>query len=244
VLAEPTASCADVARVIERDAAMSLKVLQLGGSTFFGDGEGEVTRISEAVVRLGLPLLRTLWKTEGVFEKLTSAAEGFDAPAVQARSRLVATLSAEILGEDGEAGLAFLAARLRDVGQLALATREPVRFAEALATARAERRPLHRVEQEVFGTDHAAVAGYLLGIWGLPTPLVDAVTNHLQPERMQPTRLDPLGALHLAEALIAEALMEVSPDPISPALFTLGGVEEHLPDWRARARGIVASASR
>jgi len=244
VLAEPAASCADVTRVVERDVAMSLKVLQLGSSTFFGDGEGEVTRISEAVARLGLPLLRTLWKTEGVFEKLTRAADGFDASALQARSRLVAALSAQILGEGIEARVAFLAARLRDVGPLALATREPVRFAEALATARTERRPLYRVEQDIFGTDHAAVAGYLLGIWGLPAPLVDAVTHHLQPERLQPTRLDPLGALHIAEALIAEALMEVSPEPISPALFTLGGVEEHLPDWRVRARGIVANASR
>ena len=35
------------------------------------------------------------------------------------------------------------------------------------------------VERKIIGTAHAAVGAYLLGLWGLPTPIIEAVAFHL-----------------------------------------------------------------
>jgi HD-like signal output (HDOD) protein len=52
------------------------------------------------------------------------------------------------------------------------------------ATSRLYKRPLQDIEEQEFGVTHAEVGGYLLGIWGLPYALVEAVANHHRPQRI------------------------------------------------------------
>ena len=68
---------------------------------------------------------------------------------------------------------AAVAGLLHDVGKLVLATRSPKHFARALEGAAEEKRPLFAVEQELMGVSPAEVGTYLLGIWGLPCPVVE-----------------------------------------------------------------------
>ena len=62
------------------------------------------------------------------------------------------------------------------------------------------------MEQEYFGVSHAEVGGYLLGLWGLPYSLVEAVANHHRPERI-------IAPLYSASAItaISTALVENTP---------------------------------
>ena len=63
---------------------------------------------------------------------------------------------------------------------------EPV--PDAYAAVRARMAELHQprslVEFEVFGTTHAEVGAYLLGLWALPLSIVEAVAHHHAPERL------------------------------------------------------------
>jgi HD-like signal output (HDOD) protein len=56
-------------------------------------------------------------------------------------------------------------------------------------------------EQEVFGATHGEVGGYLLAIWGLPVPVVEAVALHHNPARFFSDKFNPLTAVHVANAL-------------------------------------------
>ena len=85
-------------------------------------------------------------------------------------------LSERIRGQD-----AFSAAMLADAGVLVLMSRQPRLFQEIVAEARRSERPLPAVEREVLGVTHAEIGAYLLGIWGLPYSIVEAVAHHHTP---------------------------------------------------------------
>ena len=54
------------------------------------------------------------------------------------------------------------------------------------------------------GVSHAEVGAYLLGLWGLPAPVVEAVANHHMPRRIPHTTLDNVGTVHIANVMANE----------------------------------------
>ncbi len=57
--------------------------------------------------------------------------------------------------------------------------------------------PLCDAERDIFGTTHAQVGAYLLGIWGLSEPIVKTVAYHHTP-CVCPTPPNSLAAVYLA----------------------------------------------
>ncbi|MGH9759066.1 MAG: HDOD domain-containing protein, partial [Candidatus Acidiferrales bacterium] len=98
-------------------------------------------------------------------------------------------------------GAAVVAALLHDVGKLVLAMRSPQNLARALSGAAEEKKPQFEVEEELMGVSHAEVGAYLLGIWGLPCPVVEAVAHHHRPERIPHDKLDAVGIVYIANCL-------------------------------------------
>jgi len=72
---------------------------------------------------------------------------------------------------------------LHDVGKLVLASNYPEQYVEIGRNAQAKRVEWLVEERESFGFDHADVGGYLLGLWGLPPAVVEAVAFHHFPLR-------------------------------------------------------------
>ena len=85
-----------------------------------------------------------------------------------------------------------------------LASEHPDRLEALLAESRVTGRPLHEIEREWTGTTHAELGAYLLGLWGLPLPVVDAVARHHAPSALQQETLDATGAVAVTEALAVE----------------------------------------
>jgi HD-like signal output (HDOD) protein len=78
-----------------------------------------------------------------------------------------------------------------------LATYLPLQFEAAATRAEATKRPIHFVERELYGYSHAEVGAYLLGLWGLPSAVVEAVAFHHDPG------LFPHDSLHLIDVIAA-----------------------------------------
>ena len=132
-----------------------------------------------------------------------------------------------------------MAALLHDSGKLILATRLPNEFAAALRCAEASERALHSVEEEMLGTSHAEVGAYLLGLWGLPGPIVEAVQLHHHPqfEDNGSPGLDAVAVTHIANALARE--MSGSPGAwLDLEYIAQLGAEEQLAGWRAMAKQV------
>ena len=251
VLERPDASVADVARIVESDAAMTARLLQMVSSGFFGLGRA-ITSAHEAVSYLGLNLVRAIVLTSGLFESLQSEAmqPGFSLDTLQRHGLLTGRLASRILG-DGEASkLAFSAGMLHDIGSLVLATSIPDYYGPAVEHAVQESVPLHQAETAVHGFCHAEVGGALLATWGLPFTLVDVVTQHHRPDRASADTHELVTAVHVADHLAHEVTsdrrLSGPPGPLEGLCldclpWTEAKVE--LPRWRQMARELVSQSN-
>jgi HD-like signal output (HDOD) protein len=96
---------------------------------------------------------------------------------------------------------AFLAGLLHDLGKMVLISNLSSLCREATALATRTQIPMHEAEKQIFGCTHSMVAAYLLGLWGLPESIVEAVAFHNNPMESPAAEFSPLTAVHVANAL-------------------------------------------
>lgn len=245
ILAREDVSVAAVAAVVERDPAMVAKVLQLVNSAYFGLAR-RITSIEQAVMYLGVQLVRSLALTVHVFGSMPVSAAGFSFDSLQRNSLWTARLARKLAANPAEGEDAFAASLMRDLGQVILASASPAQFAQAVATAAATGQSLHDVERAAFGSSHAEIGAYLLGVWGLPIALVEAVAYHHVPNESGAESRSLLRAVHAAGALVEWAIAEGAGAPATDTLdldfmAATGGLDG-LPAWRELARTEVQTA--
>jgi len=107
---------------------------------------------------------------------------------------------------------------------------------------------MHNAEMFLSGVSHAEVGGYLLGLWGLPYPIVEAVANHHEPTRVDAKDFGVLAAVHIADAIIHEetptgaAGSEQCPAMLDLAHVEALGLNEKVSAWRELARELIATS--
>jgi len=204
-LADPETSIERVVRIVEKDVAISAKILQLVNSAFFGLTR-EISDIRMAVSYLGINILQNLVVSVEAFRMFQpkKAIPGFSIEELHSHSQLVARIAAHFPTEKKLPGAVVVAALLHDVGKLVMAERAPDHFARAVAGAREERRPLFCIEEELIGISHAEVGAYLLSLWGLPYPVVEAVAHHHHPQRVPQHKIDMITVVYLSNLLAHE----------------------------------------
>lgn len=173
VLDDPDTSAIDVAHSLELDPSLSVRVLHLANSPYFGHS-GEVANLHRAVVLLGNSVVRSLAVSTaaGLFaERGELMPDGFwgHSLAVAAGAALVAPACGVATGDALCAGLlhdigAALAFRFRPDDHARCTTEPP----ESILAA----------EAETFGGDHAQLGAAALDAWQLPVELVDAIASH------------------------------------------------------------------
>lgn len=186
VLGDPNSSISDVARIVEREPTLCAKVLQVVNSAFFGLPRA-VSSVSQAATYLGTLALRDLALAMETIAKLQTGNHRLP-PASYAAFQLNA-LGVGLLGrrffaaDRRKADDAFVAGMLRDMGHLVLATRPT---------------PSEATDQQ-----HAALSAYLLGLWGIPHSVLEAVAFHEHPERVEHQALEVVDVVNLADALVS-----------------------------------------
>jgi HD-like signal output (HDOD) protein/ActR/RegA family two-component response regulator len=239
LILDPDGTAADAAALVERDVAMSAKVLQLVNSAFFGLGR-RIGRIREAVHYLGLETLRALVLHAGAFEAFAPRRpiEGFDFTALQHRSHVAARIARRLAPDPRAREDAFTAGMLHGVGLLVLARQDPFELADAIAEARRRRITLQDVEYARHGSSHAELGAYVLGIWGLPEPIVDGVAHQHRIDRLAGPAFDAALVVHVATTLaahLAPAAVATRPAPVDDATLAAAGVVDRIGEWRVLA---------
>jgi putative nucleotidyltransferase with HDIG domain len=258
-------SIGEVAEIIEGDVGASARLLQLVNSVIFRTSR-EIITVRMAVGFLGLNVIKNVvlsMEALQAFDKIPSV-PGFSQDELQSHGRLTAAIAAhmELPGDVRDA--AIVAALLHDIGKLVLAYKMPDRFARLLARARAEQKPLYRIEEELWGITHAEIGAYLLGLWGLPLQVTEAIAYHHAPAAVPHQRFDALAALYVANLLAHEAedaaegtavgdaaretaaaertAEEKAPGPEWDMPFLEGlGVRPRLAGWKTMARELAAT---
>lgn len=207
MLSDPEVALNQVADLVSKDAAMAVRVLQIANSAFFGASES-VTSIHKAVSYLGVNLLKGILLGLEVFKEFEDLQRvGISTDALQEHATRTAQMAVDVLkragvGTPSDHEHALTAGLLHDIGTLVLAKHMPAPFRKAVKLAQKENIDLHVAEDEVFGVCHAEIGAYVLGLWGLPYPIVEAVAYHHHPSKLEiATQLDIVGAVHIADLL-------------------------------------------
>jgi HD-like signal output (HDOD) protein len=201
----PTGSMARLKEIISGDVAMTAKVLQLVNSSFFGLPR-RIVNAADAVSLLGLETIKSLVLSVGVFSQIEEPrVPGYSLSTMTEHCLSVATLAKKIAQcEHCDKRLvddAFLAGMLHDIGLLVLVSNLPAQYIDVMARATAKRIPLHEAEGEILGATHADVGAYLLGLWGLPQSIVEAIAFHHAPSKSPLNTFGVLTAVHVADVL-------------------------------------------
>lgn len=202
------ASADRIGELIAMDPAMTAKLLQLVNSAFFGVAR-KISNPVEAVQFLGVGTVRSLALSLHVFACFNQArAAEFGFERIWNHSLTVGVFAKRLSQLEGQESMscdeAFVAGLLHDVGKLMLMANRPDDYRAVLSLVQRKDLPLTSAEAKVFGATHAEVGAYLLGLWGLPVPIVEAVALHHQPAASVSSDFSPLTAVHVANFLEAE----------------------------------------
>lgn len=216
-LQRPDCSIKRAGELLSQDVGMAAKIMQLVNSAYFGLRQRAGTP-AEAAALLGLDALRMLVPSPHVFGRCHHVnSRCCDIDRLFHHSVEVGLLAKQLAQAEGasaaDANDAHTAGLLHDVGKLLLASQMEQQYLEVAEIAAREQIGLVAAEQSVLGCSHAEVGAYLLGLWGLPDSIVDAVAfHHADPCSPSPDqRL--IGLVHLADQLIHERAATVGQSP-------------------------------
>ena len=202
-------SLARIGKIISTDVGMTAKILQLANSAFIGL-RCHVSNPEHAVSLIGIDTVRTLVLSVHVFSQYEAHSEiASHLPVLWKHSVEVASLAQRIASSEGCSKSVkeetFTAGLLHDVGRLVLVAEMPTQYRGIFDRQAAEGCDRLSLETEIFGCTHAQVGAYLMGIWGLPDPLVHAVAFHHSPSSSGEKKVSAVLAVHAADAIASSS---------------------------------------
>jgi len=245
-LQSETVSAQDVGNIIAQEAAMTAKILQLVNSAFFGLTDN-ISSPQKAVTILGLNTIKSLVLGIHVFSEYQGQRNlPVSVDVVWEHSLKVSNLtfliarSLSLNGQERED--ARVSGVLHDIGLL-LGFQIPGFFRNVRFKKNGQ--SIIETEYNFLGTSHAEMGAYLLGIWGLPNSIVEAVTFHHMPGIQAATRPGLLTSLHIADGLLNMCQNEKTDSFAEyldmPYLQKLGLVNR-LDEWVSLTRNFLQDA--
>ncbi|MCF6249355.1 MAG: response regulator [Desulfobacula sp.] len=204
-LKSETASIESVGKIIAKDMGMTAKVLQLVNSSFFGMPT-HISSAREAVTMLGIDVVKTLVLGIEVFSALSkNSVSVIPIEKIHGNCVKTAGIAREIaivekMGKE-EIDNVMIASILHDLGKLILIEYFPDKYKNVIEVVKREEIPVFEAETKVFGVSHAQVGAYVLGLWGLPDNVIEAIAFHHHPEENMVDGFDLCGVVHVAELM-------------------------------------------
>lgn len=205
-LQSPNASIKAIGDLVVQDPGMTIKILQLVNSAYFGINR-KISNPAEAANFLGLDIIKSLVLSEGVFSQFDAATfKTMPLDTMRNRCIHVAQAARSIAKAEG-AGTkmidqAFLAGLLHDLGTMVLLSNMPEDFLRATNVAKSEDIEMIEAEKQVFGATHTEVGAYLLGLWGIDDDVVSAVAYQHRPMCLPAKQFSALTAVFIATKCI------------------------------------------
>ena len=207
-LADPDLSSQKLGRIIERDMGMTAKILKIVNSAFFGLRRS-ISNPFEAVTYLGIDTVKGLVMVNSIFEMAEPLATRHLALDDLWRHSMNTAAAAKAIAmaqglSRAQVDDSFVGGILEDVGILVLAANFPEVYDRVAGVVQAEHGLLTTVEQKEFAVTHTEVGAYLMGLWGLPAPVVRIVSMHHTPHLLKEPGFSPEVAVYAADILVGE----------------------------------------
>ena len=237
-IANPDVPVSEIAAIIEEDMAMSAKVLQLVNSAFFGLFQ-KVESPARAVNLLGIDTVKNLVLGVGAFTEIKTSSKIFPVKKLWSHSLMVGNCAKKIAmtqSEDNDLiDNSFIAGLLHDIGKLVMLAKMDKLYEKTTLLAGEEGISLRSAEKRIFNAVHDDFGAYLMGLWGMPGPVIEAIGFHHRLNDYPDNKFSPAIAVHLANAFYYEKY----PDTITTAPHAVNiphleaiGLSDNIEQWR------------
>ena len=181
---DPEISSSEIVEVISRDPALTMKVLRLSNSPFYGLPR-QVNSLSDAVVYLGSDALVNFVLAGCMSEQYEERNDGYGLDEGElARHALASAICAQKVAEIAAPELAtpaFTCGLLHDVGKIILNRIVAESLTTMLQLVETQNISFLDAENLVLGFTHSTAGAAVAEHWTLPTSIVESIRYHHEP---------------------------------------------------------------
>ena len=233
LLDDPNTGASEIAAVIGKDPALTIRVLRVANSAFYGFSS-KVDSLQRAVTVIGPEQVRDLVLASAMAHKFEGIPNNLMSMEVFWRHSLYCGLAARMLAEQvvpEHAETVFIGGLLHDIGRLLVFNRLPEESHRAflLTIDRGGATPPQVAEREVMGFDHAQVGGALAECWHLPSLLTECIRHHHEPGAAQRHPVEA-AVVHIANTVAHMAELDSrdldDAPPIDPVAWARTGLDQ------------------
>ncbi len=168
-------------KIISKDPQMSLNVLKIANSAFYGL-QSKVAGVEQAIRMLGMSEMASLCISCGATQSL-KAPKGVETVDLERfwRHSIATGVIAKIICPKLELGRLdnlYLAGLIHDVGAVVLDRFKHDVYKEIIELTRKENISIREAEEQVMGASHDTVGGWLMEKWKLPRVFVEVASYH------------------------------------------------------------------
>jgi putative nucleotidyltransferase with HDIG domain len=183
--ANPNKSIKDIGFIIEQDPALSIRLLKIVNSAFFGH-PAQIASIERAITIIGVQALQNLVLATVVIDKFTSMPGGLlSMDDFWGQSLRCALISKELCiyrNNKGDLDSMFICGLLHDIGQLVFYRRIPELARQIGLLVESSGINEIQAENNILGFNHYQTGVELARIWRLPEIIIETISQHNHPE--------------------------------------------------------------
>lgn len=251
IVEDPKSTARDLHEVIKNDPALSVKVLKVVNSAFYGL-PGQVASVDRAIILLGLSAVKNisiaasiakLFKGKRISEHFTATDLWRHSVAVAVAARAIAKCSPH----PGLTDEIFVAGLIHDIGTLVERQAFPAEFSQIVDRCMNNQEDFLEVEREIIGADHQAFGVGLTTKWKFPRHLRASVGFHHNPESLSVELRNMAMLIKVADILCCQEqigfyLTAAGKEIPVELLETLGVTEEQIEEIRSTLQEQVSDA--
>ncbi|RKY52163.1 MAG: hypothetical protein DRP89_08115 [Candidatus Neomarinimicrobiota bacterium] len=174
--------------IIEKDPPLTMKVLRIANSAYYGLRR-EIKSIRHAIVVIGLRELSNIAVSFSVIKELSIDFEGIHFQWKEFWKHSVACgYIAQLLAEELKfptLSNVYILGLLHDIGKLVLYRIEPERYIESLENTNRKQCSSYLAEQEVFGITHSDIGKWTAEKWRMSDEIINTIGFHHNPDKVQ-----------------------------------------------------------
>lgn len=257
IVEDPKSTARDLHTVIKNDPALSVKVLKVVNSAFYGL-PGQVASVDRAIILLGLSAVKNisiaasiarLFKGKRVSEQFSAADLWQHSVAVAVAARAIAKYSPHPVMTDE----VFVSGLIHDIGTLVERQVFSDEFTQVVNECSGSELNFLECERRIIGADHQAFGVGLTTKWKFPRHLRAAVGFHHNPEALSVELRNIATLLQMADIVCCQerlgfyltaqhdAITEEMKDAIGITEEQLTDLREILPEMLAEAESTLSS---
>lgn len=202
LMSNPMFSFKELASVIATDPGMSLRIMKLANSSYYGLS-GKVTSIGHAIALLGSKVVGEIVIMAGSLNLMGSTLKGYGlSSGALWRHSLAVGLGAKIICKKRSPDIAndaFTSGVIHDVGKIMLDLHVFERKEAFEIFLDHSQGALFAAEKHILGFDHSEIGAEICKTWGIPGRLVAAVQYHHYPS--QSDKSDLVYIIHTANVI-------------------------------------------